>query len=389
MAPSPPLLPSDYQARLETFQRRLEGWADLAFLPVSADLQYLTGLPRPMPHFGAVRHPGDWAEGAWVVPGRDPVLTLSRMSADYAGLQEAALGEVRLLGDHEDHTRLISSLLEDLGVPASPRVAIGDFTRGETVTALHHLRPGATFLSANERLQPLRAVKSEAEVALMRRAGAITEAAFAAVVDRLRPGLTELEVVAEVDYQLRRHGAVGPSFQTMLYASGPHHPLIFGRLEETQPRRLEPPVTLLFDFGAIYHGYCYDFGRTVFFGEPPRQVLDLHRLAMEAQRAGIQALRAGATAESVDAAARRVLEEAGRDEAFRHRLGHGIGLDVYEPPFLTRGDTARLEEGMLFTVEPSLTYFDGFSARVEDVVRVGPAAGEPLTLGFQDLIVIA
>lgn len=388
MAPSPPLAPSDYQARLEAFLGRLEGWADLAFFPVSADLQYLTGLPRPMPHFGAVRHPGDWAEGAWMVPGREPVLTLSRMSAEFAGLQGAAQGEVRVLGDHEDHERVLGALLKDLGVPSSPRVAIGDFTRGETVTALHRLRPGATFLSASERLQPLRAVKSEAEVALMRRAGEITQAAFAAVVDRLRPGMTELEVVSEVDYQLRRHGAAGPSFQTMLYASGPRHPLLFGRPEETLPRRLEPPVALLFDFGAIYQGYCYDFGRTVFFGEPPREMFDLHRLVMEAQQAGIRALRAGATAEAVDAAARRTLEHAGRGDAFRHRLGHGIGLDVHEPPFLTRGDTTRLEEGMLFTIEPSLTYFDGFSARVEDVVRVGSEAGEPLTQGFRDLVVI-
>ena len=91
---------------------------------------------------------------------------------------------------------------------------------------------------------------------------------------------------------------------------------------------------------------------------------------------------------SVDAAARKVIEDAGLGETFRHRLGHGIGMDVHEPPFLTRTDKTLLQEGMLFTIEPSITQFHSFSARVEDVVVARPDGGEALTNGFQDLIVI-
>ena len=110
---------------------------------------------------------------------------------------------------------------------------------------------------------------------------------------------------------------------------------------------------------------------------------------MESQAAGIAALKAGeTTCEAVDRAARDVLEDAGYGHAFRHRLGHGIGWDVHEPPFLTKGDTTEVREGMVFTIEPSIFRDNTFSARVEDCIVARPGGGEPLTKGFQDLIVI-
>jgi Xaa-Pro aminopeptidase len=145
----------------------------------------------------------------------------------------------------------------------------------------------------------------------------------------------------------------------------------------------------LFDFGAAYQGFCYDFGRTVFFGQPDAEFQRIYKLVMEAQAAGIAAMRAGQiTAAEVDAVARAVITEAGYGQEFRHRLGHGIGMDVHEPPFLTADDDTILQEGMLFTVEPSITQFNTFSARVEDVVAVGQDGGEALTSGFRELLVI-
>nr|PZN56027.1 MAG: hypothetical protein DIU68_07110 [Chloroflexota bacterium] len=165
--------------------------------------------------------------------------------------------------------------------------------------------------------------------------------------------------------------------------------MIFGDREKHWHRQLLPPVSILFDFGAVYEGFCYDYGRTVCFGEPQGDQQRVYDLVMAAQAAGVAALKAGeATTEQVDAVARQVIEEAGYGSAFRHRLGHGIGRDVHEPPFLTRGDQTPLREGMLFTIEPSILQFGGFSARVEDVVVARPGGGEKLTNGFQQLIVI-
>jgi len=379
---------SDYAARMTIFRENLRPLADLAFLPISADLHYLTGVPRDVPSFGWTIHPGHWVEGAWITPDHPPVLTLPRMTAEFGGLLNSTEVEVRVLGDHDDPAALAFDILKRFDLPAAPTIAVGDRAHGETLVNLQTLLPAARFISGTNIVRSQRVIKSEAEIDTMRRAGAMTEAAFADALGNLRHGMTELEVVSEVNYQLRKHGSLGESFPTALYNSGIHHPLIFGKRLETYPRPLNPPVSILFDFGAIYEDYCYDFGRTVFFGEPNEEIQRVHQLVMASQAAGIAALKPGNTAAEADAAARKVIEDAGMGELFRHRLGHGIGLDVHEPPFLTRTDTTPLSPGMLFTVEPSILQMAGPSARVEDVVVVRENGGEPLTRGWQDLIVI-
>ena len=377
------------QSRLQAFQSLLNNRADVAFFPISADLQYLTGVPRDIPNYGAVMHPGAWLEGAWLTPNHEPVLALPRMSAEFGGLSRVEGIELHILGDWDSPAKMVQDILAKFDLPPNPRIAIGVKTEGETVIGLHELLPDARFVSATDLLRQLRVIKSEEDIAMMRKAGAVTEAAFTDVLKHLKHGMTELEVVSEVDYQLRKHGSLGPSFTTSLYNSGPNHPLLFGQRQETWKRVLTPPVSILFDFGAALDGYCYDFGRTVFFGEPDDEFKKVWQLVMASQQAGIKAMKAGqATAAQVDAAARQVIEEGGYGEEFRHRLGHGIGMDVHEPPFLTKTDHTVVQEGMLFTVEPSITQFNTYSARVEDVVVARPDGGEPLTTGFQEMIVI-
>lgn len=375
--------------RLTEFQQLLAGQADLAFFPLSADLQYLTGIPRDIPNFGAVLHPGAWLEGVWLTPQHEPLLALPRMTAEFGGLSGLSGVKIRVLSDHDDPAKMVQGFLETFNLPSSPRVAIGNSTHGSTVSALNALTPGATFISATELLGPMRAVKSGAEIEVMRKAGELTEVAFKEVVAKLEHGMLELDIVSEVDYQLRKHGSLGPSFTTSLYTSGPNHPLLFGQRQATWKRVLTPPVSILFDFGAILDGYCYDYGRTVFFGEPNEEMQTIHNLVMTSQATGIAALKNdGTTAAEADKAARDVMVAGGYGAEFRHRLGHSIGLDVHEPPFLTASDSTILKEGMLFTVEPSITQFETFSARVEDVVVVRPGGGEKLTNGYQELIVI-
>ncbi|RMG74800.1 MAG: aminopeptidase P family protein [Chloroflexi bacterium] len=379
----------DYNTRIEAFQTRLAEQADVAFFPISADLQYLMGIPRDIPNFGAVIHPGAWLEGAWLTSKHPPILPLPRMTAEFGGLERIKGVEIRVLGDWDDPAQMVRDILNGFNLPPKPRVAIGDKTSGETIIQLQQILPDAVFVSATDILRPLRVIKSEEEIAIMRRAGEITEAAFKDVIAKLKHGMTELELISEVDFQLRRHGSLGPSFVTSLYNSAPKHPLLFGDRMGTWKRVLNPPVSILFDFGAIYEGFCYDFGRTAFFGEPNNEMKRIHQVVMQAQAAGIAAMKAGeVTAEAVDAAARAVIEDAGYGAMFRHRLGHGIGMDVHEPPFLTQTDKTVLQAGMLFTVEPSIMQYHDFSARVEDVVVVRAHGGEPLTMGYQDLIVV-
>ena len=375
--------------RLQQFQAILGQSADLAFFPVSSDLQYLTGVPRDIPNYGHNIHPGDWLEGAWITPHHAPVLPLPRMTAEFGGLNRLEGIDIRVLGDWDEPAAMVKGILDDFNLPANPRVALSDFTRGETVSNLQPLLPDASWLSATDLLRPMSVIKSEADIEQMRIAGRITEAAFAATLKALKHGMTELQIVEEVNYQLRAHGSLGQSFTTSLYNSAPDLPLLFGDRMNSWKREMHPPVSILFDFGGIYEGWCYDFGRTVFFGEPNDEAVRVHALIMESQAAGIAELKAGeSTTTATDRAARDVIEAAGYGETFRHRLGHAIGMDVHEPPFLTRGDETPLREGMLFTIEPSIMQFNDFSARVEDVVVARPGGGEKLTNGWQDLIVV-
>jgi Xaa-Pro dipeptidase len=373
--------------RLTRFQGNIESAVDLVFLPISADLQYLTGIPRDIPNFGATIHPGAWLEGAWLTPSHVPVLLLPRMTAELGGVSGSSAVEVRVLGDFDDPAALVRDVLKGFNLPANPRVAISDHATGETVVHLQKILPDADIASATDLLRPMRTVKSGDEIEIMRRAGQLTEAAFADVVKQLRHGMTELEIVSEVDYQLRRHDSLGPSFTTSLYNSGPNHPMLFGQRLQTWSRVLTAPVSILFDFGAVLDGYCYDYGRTVSFGAPDEEFQRVYNLIMQSQAAGIAAMKAGeVTCAQVDAAARQVI--VGYGVEFRHRLGHSIGVDVHEPPFLTASDQTVIQEGMLFTVEPSITQLHSFSSRVEDVVVVRPGGGEKLTNGYQELIVI-
>jgi Xaa-Pro aminopeptidase len=378
----------DYTARLQRVQALMAAQGvDLLFLQRSANLHYLTGIAREEQNFGNTMYPGEWLTGAWVVPGRAPILTIPRMLAafhlDIAGY------DVRVLPDAGDPAVLARDVLDALGVPAAAAIALDDRAWAETLLGIQALRPAARFVSAAPIMRPLRLIKDEDELAIMRHAGAITEAAFADVLPRLRHGMTTLDLITEVNYQLKRHGSTAPSFVTAFYNMGANFPFDFHNREETQLLPLDAPVSVSFDFGAVYDGYCYDFGRSVFFGDPGATYRRVYELVMGAQAAGIAALRAGNTCEQADAAARAVIADAGYGEAFRHRLGHGIGMDVHEPPFLTSGDTTVLQPGMCFTVEPSIFIPHQLGCRVEDVVVVREQGGEPLTTGFQQLYVVA
>ena len=382
----------DYADRIRRFQENLAGEADLAFLPISADLHYLAGVERDTPNYGAVLHPGAWLEGLWLTPSAKPVFTLSRMTAEYEFAKSGGTEtfETHILGDWDDPATLVGDILAGFGLPEQPRVAISDKAEGRTVVNLQPLLPDARFLSATDILRQQRVIKSEAEIEMLRRAGALTERAFTETVNKLQHGMREIEVVMELEYQLRQRGGFGPSFTTSLYCAGPTRQTFFRDRRVSWELTLDPPVALLFDFGVILDGFCYDYGRTIIFGEPDAEAREVHRLVMASQAAGVAALKAGShTCEQADAIARAVIEEGGFGPAFTHRLGHGIGMDVHEPPFLTKGNTTLLQEGMCFTVEPSIMLTGRLSARVEDIVVARPDGGEKLTDGYQDLIVIS
>lgn len=212
----------------------------------------------------------------------------------------------------------------------------------------------------------LRRKKSQAELALIRKAVAITDRAWAQLGTELVPGKTETEIVAIFEYLQRKLGAEGASFPTIV-ASGSRSALPHGA---PGARKLEPGDLMVLDGGALYGGYCSDFTRTVVVGKPTAQQMDLYNLVLEAQEAALAGMRPGMTGKEVDAIARQVITKAGYGENFGHGLGHSLGLAIHEAPRLAATDETVLEPGVVYTVEPGV-YLPGWGGiRLEDVVVV-------------------
>ena len=379
----------NYLDRLSRVQARMaDQQIDLLFLSRSANLHYVTGIPREEPNFGNTIYPGEWLTGAWIPQQGTPILTLPRMLASFhMGAVEGY--DVRVLPDSGDPAQMVIDVLHALSIGDRPQIAVEDRAWAELVLNLQRLRPDTTFSQASQLIMPLRVIKDEEEIAIMRKAGAITEAAYQATLANLRHGMTNLDLITEVQYQLKKHGAKTESFVTSFYNMGPNYPFAFHNRDEMLLVPLEPPVAISYDIGGVYEGYCYDFGRSVYFGEPDAEYRQVYGLVMGAQAAGIAALKVGNTCEQADAAARQVIEAGGYGAAFMHRLGHAIGMDVHETPFLMTGDRTPLQAGMCFTAEPSIFIPHKLGCRVEDVVVVREGGGERLTTGFQALHVVA
>lgn len=231
-------------------------------------------------------------------------------------------------------------------------------------------------------VEPLRVVKSDMELAILREAAQIGCNLFDHMLGFLRPGLREYEVAGELEHAARLAGAEGMSFETIV-ASGVRSALPHGRATDARlPRR----GFLTLDFGIIHKGYCSDMTRTVHFGTPRPRERAAYEAVLEAQQAAVAAVAAGVRCGEVDEAARSVLRHAGLADAFSHSTGHGVGLEIHEPPRIGAGQKDRLEAGMVVTIEPGIYLPGEFGIRIEDMVAVTRTGGEILTPAPKALI---
>jgi Xaa-Pro aminopeptidase len=231
-------------------------------------------------------------------------------------------------------------------------------------------------------IEAQRAVKSPAEIALIRRSVLANSEAFARTLRRLKPGLTEQQIAAELDFQMRVLGAEKPAFDTIV-ASGPN-----SALPHAHPgaRRLGIDELLLIDMGATLDGYTSDMTRMLHVGAPPPAIRKLYTAVLEAQLAGIDAVRPGITAGKVDAATRAVLKRHKLEKQFVHSTGHGLGIEIHETPRLGQKEKTKLQAGMVITIEPG-AYVQGLGGvRIEDTVLVTDRGCEVLTPTPKELV---
>ncbi len=243
---------------------------------------------------------------------------------------------------------------------------------------------GASLKPVGPLVEELRMVKTPEEIARIRAAVMANSLAFETVLEKIRPGIRESDIAAELEYQMRRHGAEKASFDTIV-ASGARSAMVHA---QPGPEPVGLNQLLLIDMGATRNGYVSDMTRTLFLGNPSRKVRKMYDSVLMAQLAGIAAVREGVTADSVDRATRRVLRADGLDKAFVHSTGHGLGLEIHEPPRLGKKDQTRLRAGMAITIEPGV-YIEGFGGiRIEDTVVVTAGGCEVLTPTTKEFIAL-
>ena len=344
---------------------------DAVLLTPGPDLRYVTGYDA---------HLLERLTCLVVPAGGDPVLVLPRL--ELAAAQAAITGpglEMLPWQETEDPFALIAARL-------GPAAAVG---LSDRMWALFTLRfrdviPSARQVLASSVLRDLRIRKSPAEVAALRQAGAAIDRVHAQVPGWLKPGISERTCGSHIAEAILAEGHVHVDFTIVASgpnAASPHH--------EVSDRVLQTGDVVVVDIGGTTaDGYCSDCTRTYAIGTPPDEFAVYYQVLKQAQEAACESVRPGVTAESVDQAARSIIEAAGYGAAFIHRTGHGIGLETHEDPYIVAGNTELLEPGMAFSIEPGI-YPGQHGARIEDIVICTADGYERLNHTPRELVVLA
>ncbi len=241
--------------------------------------------------------------------------------------------------------------------------------------ALKKKKVNADLVPVDGLVESVRSVKESGEITLIKKACAITDAAYESVAGDIKPGMTEMQVAWELEKKLREKGSQALPFEVIV-ASGPRAALPHAKPTE---RVIEDGEPLVIDMGAKWKGYASDLTRTICVGAADAQFKKVYRTVLAAQKAAIRAIHEGIPGKEADGAARKVIQEAGYGEAFGHALGHGVGLAEHELPRLGPGAEGPLEDGMVFTVEPGI-YISGWGGvRIEDTMVMESGKAVPLT----------
>ena len=240
------------------------------------------------------------------------------------------------------------------------------------------------LVPAQSLVDELRAAKDEEEMEHMRQAQRITDAAFQEILKFIKPGMTEQEVAARLVYELLRLGGERVSFDPIV-AAGPN-----GSKPHAVPGDtvIENGMFLTMDFGCVSGGYCSDMTRTIAVGQPSEEMVRVYDTVLQAQLAGIAAAKAGATGREVDAAARKVIDDAGYGKYFSHSFGHSLGLEIHEAPNASPASEVPFPVGAVISAEPGIYIPGKFGVRIEDVLFLNEAGCEDITASPKELIVL-
>ena len=370
-----PITDAERLARVEKARRlMIDNGIDALVLEGGSSMFYFTGVRwGNSERTFAVVIPAR-GELAWVTPGFEEARARELIKSS---------SDVRAWQEDESPYRLIADILRDRG--ATGKIGIEERLRFFIYDGIRQELPGAQFVSATPVTAGCRMFKSPAEIALMQRANDITLQAIGAATAKLKEGMTPKQVSDSVASVSRRLGGQSDGGLVIFgkYSAFPHGTV--------QPQTLHEGDIVLVDCGCSVEGYGSDITRTTVFGRATQRMRDIWDLEKRAQNAAFAAAQIGATCESVDAAARKVITDAGFGPDYKvpglpHRTGHGIGLDGHEWTNFVRGNTTKLQPGMCFSDEPMITIYGEFGIRHEDCLYMtdaGPRFFTPLSKSIE------
>ena len=328
-------------------------------------------------HYGAEF---DIAEGAAIVTAKG-----CRYFTDSRYIESAENNlkgfEVKMVDRDHSYFKLLNEAIADFGV-----TVLGYEENYLTVAELmgYEKNLDAKLIPFNKQINGFRGVKEEWELELMRKAQAIADKAFAEVLPRIKTGMTELELQAELIYCMYKNGAHGLSFDPIV-VSGPNTSLPHGVAGE---RVIQDGDFITMDFGVLYYGYCSDMTRTVAVGYATEEMKKVYDTVLQAQLAGIAATKAGVPGKDIDAAARKVIEDAGYGPYFGHGYGHSLGLEIHEAPNPNGGNPNPMPENAVASAEPGIYLPGKFGVRIEDVTIFKADGCENITFSPKNLIIV-
>jgi Xaa-Pro aminopeptidase len=301
----------------------------------------------------------------------------------YSVNYEQAKAEVK--GFEVELVRRDENLIEKVAKQAKAfkirRLAVDGLSHDNYRNLAKRLRGEARLKTKGGLVWEVRKVKDEQELELMRKAGELTNEGMRAAYETIKPGIKEFEVAGEIEYAMRKCGCWGTAFETIV-ASGIRSAFPHGGCTDKTSRSGDPVVV---DIGAAYHHYRSDMTRTLVAGKPSEKQKKIYEVVRLAQEQACKAVKPKAKANNIDEVARKIIENAGYGKYFVHGLGHGVGLEVHEPPTLNPESKDVLVPGNVVTIEPGI-YVVGFGGfRVEDTVAVRKGIGEKFTNGFYSL----
>ncbi|MFD2446328.1 M24 family metallopeptidase [Bacillus sp. CGMCC 1.16607] len=346
-------------------------------------LTFITSPDNVFYFSGFLSDPHERLLGIAIFQDEEPFLICPAMEiedAKRAGWQGEIIGH----SDIDRPWELVQATIAKRNISPSKVAIEKEHMNVERYEAITNLFPQAQFYSAEEKVRTLRLVKDEFELKKLREACTLADYAIEIGVQEIKEGKTELDVLAAIEFALKKKGVNEMSFSTMVLtganAASPH-----GTPGMT---KIQKGDLVLFDLGVVVDGYCSDITRTVAYGEINEKQKEIYHTVLKGQLAALEASKPGKTCAEVDLAARNIIRDAGYGEFFPHRLGHGLGISVHEFPSLTETNSLLLEEGMVFTIEPGIYVPNVAGVRIEDDVYVTSNGIEILTKFPKELVTV-